>query len=56
MKRILLLVTISAFSIAIWISSCVHKPQIIITPANGNYPDSIASILITKCAGSGCHN
>ncbi len=33
---------------------CVHKPKAV--PAEGNFPPEIASILIAKCAISGCHN
>ena len=54
MKRVLLFITIAAFVAVICVSSCKHTAHVI--PADGNFPDSIASILITKCTNAGCHN
>ena len=36
--------------------SCVHKPASQIVTADGNFPQDVARILISKCAVSGCHN
>ena len=56
MRRTILFIALSVFAGVISITSCVHKPQVQIVPANGNYPDSIANIFLTKCTNAGCHN
>ena len=56
MRRIILFIALSVFAVVIFITSCVHKPQVQVIPANGNYPDSIANIFLTKCTNAGCHN
>lgn len=37
-------------------SSCRHEPFNPLPNGNGNYPDAVATIIITKCATTGCHN
>ncbi len=56
MKRLIIYCTISIFIALIWVSSCTHPSKIITTPSNNGYPESIASILVSKCTYSGCHN
>lgn len=54
MKRTLLIVTCVAATLASVILSCTHKPYL--APASGNFPPDVASIIVGKCAISGCHN
>lgn len=54
MRRIIVFIVLSLFTGLICITSCVHKPQLL--PPNGNFPDSVANIFLTKCTNSGCHN
>jgi len=37
-------------------SSCKHEPFNPLPGGNGNYPDEVATIIINKCATTGCHN
>ena len=56
MKQLLLSVCVILAIGSAVVSSCVHKP---FTPAitnDGNFPQAVARILVTKCAVSGCHN
>ena len=58
MKR-LFAYTLLFVSVAIvWITSCTHKSQVVVTPVadTSGYPDSIAKIIVANCAISGCHN
>ena len=56
MKRVIILLSLSAAMASTIISSCVHKPSNREILADGNYPTEIAKILVAKCAVSGCHN
>ncbi len=56
MQRLAVYIFVFLSAAAICITACVHKPQISVTPSNGNFPDSIASIILNKCTNSGCHN
>ncbi len=38
------------------IVSCKHEPFNPLPDGNGNYPDNVAKIMLTKCATTGCHN
>ncbi|MBW7912994.1 MAG: hypothetical protein H3C54_04675 [Taibaiella sp.] len=38
------------------LSSCQHEPFNPLPNGNGNYPDAVATIIINKCATTGCHN
>ena len=44
------------FGAVVFIPSCRHKSQVAVVTPDGNYPDSIARILVTKCTNPGCHN
>jgi len=37
-------------------TSCKQKPQTQLIPADGDYPDSVAKIILNKCTNAGCHN
>ncbi len=37
-------------------ASCTHEPFNPLPNGNGNYPDNVAKIILTKCATTGCHN
>lgn len=41
---------------SIVLSSCQHEPFNPLPDGNGNYPDAVATIIINKCATTGCHN
>ena len=56
MRRLIICLFLFVCGATICITACVHKPQIAATPVNGDYPDSIASIILTKCTNAGCHN
>ncbi len=36
--------------------SCKSKPQLPLVNKDGNFPQEVAQILVSKCAVSGCHN
>lgn len=38
------------------LSSCQHEPFNPLPNGNGNYPDAVTTIIINKCATTGCHN
>jgi DNA-binding beta-propeller fold protein YncE len=56
MKRLLSLMLVVSISALVLVGSCKRRP--VVTPAgpDGNYPVSVASIFVNKCAISGCHN
>ncbi len=56
MRRIITFILLAVFAGLACITSCVHKPQVLIIPPNGNFSDSIANIFLTKCTNAGCHN
>ena len=56
MRRAIILLFLSVAIAAICITSCVHKSQVQVTPAYGNFPDSVGKIFLAKCATAGCHN
>lgn len=57
MRRFLLLVILSIFAGIFCATSCRRKSTTNVAPADtSNYPDSIANILVSKCATAGCHN
>jgi len=56
MKRFFLRISLLAGLAVVWAASCVHKPQTVVTPSDGNYPSAVAKIIINKCTYSGCHN
>lgn len=55
MRRIVFLLVPMFLALA-GITSCVHEPGITVVAADGNFPQPIARIIVTKCAISGCHN
>ena len=56
MRRAIILLFLSVAITAICITSCVHKPQVQVTPTYGNFPDSVGKIFLAKCTNAGCHN
>ena len=56
MRRIIVLLAALITAAVVCVTSCVHKPQVQVVPANGNYPDSVAKIFLSRCTNSGCHN
>ena len=54
MRRAILLVMLIVFTAVVCTTSCKHKQTP--APANGDFPDSIANIFLTKCTNAGCHN
>ncbi len=56
MKRVIILLSLSATMAGLIVLSCVHKPSNREIIPDGNYPTEIAEILVAKCAVSGCHN
>ena len=56
MRRVIVFIVLFVFTVVACVTSCVHKPQVQVVPANGDYPDAIANIILTKCTNSGCHN
>lgn len=51
-RKILLLASIAA----IFFYACKHEAKTVVTPADGNYPPEVATIIMNKCATAGCHN
>jgi YVTN family beta-propeller protein len=56
MKRILVFILAVVSVTIVFITSCVHKPQVAAVPVDGNYPAAVANIIINKCTYAGCHN
>ena len=56
MKRAFAIIVSFIGVAVICITSCVHKPQLAVTPANGDYPAPVAAIILNKCTYAGCHN
>ena len=56
MKRVIIIVSVLVCAAVVCITSCVHKPQLTVVPADGDYPADVAKIIINKCTYSGCHN
>jgi DNA-binding beta-propeller fold protein YncE len=56
MKRFLSIILFITAIALICSTACVHKPEIQILPADGNYPAAVGKIIINKCTYSGCHN
>ena len=56
MKNYLLIIALTIFAAIICATSCKHKAAVNVTPAAGNYPDSISKLLVNKCTNAGCHN
>jgi len=57
MRRFLLFFILLVFVGIFCSTSCRRKSTANVVPADtSNYPDSIASILVNKCAIAGCHN
>ena len=54
MRRAIAVTFLFIFASVICATSCRHKKSV--APVNGDYPDSIANIILTKCTNSGCHN
>ena len=48
--------TYSIFIFTILVIACRHEPFNPLPNGNGNYPDNVATIILNKCATSGCHN
>jgi YVTN family beta-propeller protein len=56
-RIVVALLLVATFASLYLLNSCKHSPFPAPAAAgNGNYPDSIASIFITKCAITGCHD
>ncbi|MBA3828832.1 MAG: hypothetical protein H0X33_07835 [Taibaiella sp.] len=53
-KRITIILSCLLFAALIF--SCKHKYNEVSTPADGNYPPEVATIIMNRCAISGCHN
>lgn len=54
-SRIITLIACCAILLYL-LGSCKHSPFPAPEPGDGDYPDSIASIFVTKCATTGCHD
>ncbi len=49
MKRILVFILSGVCIAVVCITSCVHKPQLAVTPADSGYPAAVEKIIINKC-------
>ena len=56
MKKAFAILTVFVCLVIACITACVHKPQISVTPADGNYPADVAKVILNKCATAGCHD
>ncbi len=56
MKKATLTMITALLVALICIVSCTHKPQVSVTPADGNFPAAVSAIFLAKCATAGCHD
>ncbi len=56
MRRITFILVLISLIAALWVTSCVHKPQVQVVATYGGFPDSVGKIFLAKCTNSGCHN